>query len=76
MYKIIIEATEQSNRLNVPKLDQPISLKKFLKSNEDLSIVFGDLNTGNKKIKIDNDKICVLIGPEGDFLKQREIILS
>ena len=29
LYKIIIEATEQSNRLNVPKLDQPISLKNF-----------------------------------------------
>ena len=77
LYKIIIEATEQSNRLNVPKLDQPISLKKFLKSNEDLSIVFGDLNTENKKIKIDNDKICVLIGPEGDFSEaEREIILK
>ena len=76
--KIIIEASEQSNRLNVPSLDKLIKLDTFLKSNQNTNIIFGDLNTENKKIDLKNkDPLCVLIGPEGDFsLKERENILK
>ena len=76
--KIIIEASEQSNRLNVPSLDKLIKLDTFLKSNQNTNIIFGDLNTENKKIGLKNkDPLCVLIGPEGDFsLKERENILK
>ena len=31
--KIIIEATEQSNRINIPTLEKPQNLKKFLSNN-------------------------------------------
>ena len=55
--KIIVEASEQSNRINIPKLEEPISLENFLKKNSDLNIVFGDLNTNNKKIKSNSDKV-------------------
>ena len=76
--KIIIEASEQSNRLKVPSLDKLIKLDTFLKSNQNANIIFGDLNTNNKKIDIKNkNPLCVLIGPEGDFsLKEREGILK
>ena len=75
--KIIIEASEQSNRINIPKLEEPISLENFLKKNSDLNIVFGDLNTNNKKIKSNLDKVCILIGPEGDFSEtERQKILK
>ncbi len=76
--KIIIEASEQSNRLNVPSLDKLIKLDAFLKSNQNTNIIFGDLNTDNKKIDLKNrDPLCVLIGPEGDFsIKERKDILK
>ena len=74
--KIIVEASEQSNRLNLPILDKLKNFEEFLKENIDTTILFGDLNSENKKIDIkSNEPICVLIGPEGDFsIKEREII--
>ena len=66
--KIIIESSEQSNRINVPSLEKIQSLDNFLKNNNSLNLIFGDLNTGNKNLNIDIKKtICILIGPEGDF---------
>ena len=38
--KIIIEASEQSNRLKVPKLEEIVKLENFLKSNQNINIVF------------------------------------
>ncbi len=74
--KIIVEASEQSNRLNLPILDKLKNLEEFLKENIDITILFGDLNSKNKKIDIKRDEpLCILIGPEGDFsIKEREII--
>ena len=70
MYKrqIIIESCEQSNRINVPSIEKSQSLEKFLSDNLDINLIFGDLNTKNKKIKFYNSKPnCLLIGPEGDY---------
>ena len=76
--KIIIEASEQSNRLKVPKLEKILKLNEFLKLNQNTNIIFGDLNTVNSKINFkSSDQICILIGPEGDFtVKERENILK
>ena len=76
--KIIIEASEQSNRLKVPSLDKLTKLDTFLKTNQNANIIFGDLNTDNKKIDLKNkDPLCILIGPEGDFsIKERDNILK
>ena len=76
--KIIIEASEQSNRLKVPKLDRILKLDNFLKLNQNTNIIFGDLNTNNNKINFkSSDPLCILIGPEGDFtVKERENILK
>ncbi len=76
--KIIVEASEQSNRLKVPKLEEIVKLDNFLKFNQKTKIIFGDLNTNNNKLIIKNtDPLCILIGPEGDFSsKERENILK
>jgi len=76
--KIIIEASEQSNRLKVPKLDKILNLDEFLKLNQNTNIIFGDLNTDNSKINFkSSEPLCILIGPEGDFtVKERENILN
>ena len=77
--KVIIEATEQSNRINVPSIDEPKSLKEFL-SNQKIDLIFTDLNSNNKKIDLDKltvNPTCVIIGPEGDFSEEeREQILG
>ena len=79
--KIIIESSEQSNRLKIPILEKVIPLENFIKNNQKLNIIFGDLNTDNKNINTkklsDNNLICILIGPEGDFTEEeRQKILE
>jgi len=77
--KVIVEATEQSNRINIPKMEEPKSLDLFLKNNN-MNLIFTDLNTTNTKINLDqltSNPTCVIIGPEGDFSeKEREQILK
>ena len=75
--KVIIEATEQSNRINVPTIEEPQTLKDFLKL--DMDLIFTDLNTSNTKINLDKltkNPLCAIIGPEGDFSEEerREIL--
>ena len=76
--KVIIEAAEQSNRITVPSIEDPQKLKSFL--NNDMDLIFTDLNTANTKIdltKLTTKPTCVIIGPEGDFSeKEREEILK
>jgi len=67
--KIIIEASEQSNRINVPTIEDAQNLKSFLKNNL-MDLIFTDLNSDNQKIdksKLTNKPVCIIIGPEGDF---------
>ena len=67
--KVIIEAAEQSNRINVPSIEEPKSLNSFLK-NSKMDLIFTDLNTSNTKIDLNqltSNPTCVIIGPEGDF---------
>ncbi len=76
--KIIIEASQQSNRLKIPQLEEIINLENFLKSNQKTNIIFGDLNTSNKSFNIKGlENTCVLVGPEGDFTeRERKKILN
>ena len=76
--KIIVEASEQSNRLKVPVLDEIIKLDNFLKANKKTTIIFGDLNTKNIKLNFNSkEPLCVLIGPEGDFSpRERKNVLK
>ena len=76
--KVIIEASEQSNRIKLPKLEKLVKFKDFIKLYKDTDIVFGDLNSSNDQIKINKDSpVCILIGPEGDFSEnERKQILD
>ena len=79
--KIVVEATEQSNQLNVPDIEEPQKLKDFINSlDSNTSLFFADINTEKKidnKIIEKSKKISLLIGPEGDFSpNEREMILA
>ena len=78
LQNVIIEAAEQSNRITVPSIEDPQKLKSFL--NNDMDLIFTDLNTTNTKIdikKLTTKPVCVIIGPEGDFSEEeREEILK
>ena len=70
--KVIIEASEQSNRINVPDIEDPRSLDDFLNNNK-VDLIFTDLNSENTKIdlkKVTDKPTCVIIGPEGDFSEE------
>ena len=77
--KIVIEASEQSNRLNVPSIESPQTLDIFLKKNS-MDLIFTDLNSDNIKVdksKLTDKPVCIIIGPEGDFSEaERDKILS
>ena len=77
--KIVIEASEQSNRINVPTIEETQNLNNFLKTNS-MDLIFTDLNSNTNKIdksKLTGRPVCIIIGPEGDFSEsEREKILS
>ena len=77
--KIVIEASEQSNRINVPLIESPQTLDIFLKKNS-MDLIFTDLNSDNIKVnksKLSDKPVCIIIGPEGDFSEaERNKILS
>ena len=77
--KIIIEASEQSNRINVPIIESPQNLNNFLQINS-MDLIFTDLNSNINKVdksKFTNKPVCIIIGPEGDFSEtERKEILS
>ena len=81
LQKIIIEAAEQSSRINVPPIEKPQNLKNFLSENKNkINLIFTDLNSQNKKLgikELSNKPICIIIGPEGDFSEsERKEIFS
>ena len=81
--KIIVEASEQSNRISIPEINKPTSLKNFLSSfPKNGCLIFCDINSDQSNLKnILEKKIegptCILIGPEGDFAeKERKEIID
>ena len=78
--KIIIEASEQSNRINIPLLERPQNLDEFLSNNiKKINLIFTDLNSKNKKLevnKLDNKPLCIIVGPEGDFSEKEKDQIS
>ena len=81
--KIIVEASEQSNRISVPEIKNLEPLKLFLnKFPDNGSLIFCDINSDETDLKniISKKKqgpICILIGPEGDFSeKERQLIIE
>ena len=81
--KIIVEASEQSNRISIPEINKPELLKNFLsKFPKNGSLIFCDINSNQNNLKnilaknIDGP-ICIIIGPEGDFSEnERKMIID
>ena len=81
--KIIVEASEQCNRISVPEIKNLDPLKNFLKTfPTNGSLIFCDINSDKTDIKNILSKkkqgpVCILIGPEGDFSeKERQLIIE
>ncbi len=79
--KIVIEATEQSNRLYPPEICKIVKLEDFVKNlNQTTKLLFADVNSKDvlkAEDLRDCKSNCILIGPEGDFSSfEREIILK
>jgi len=81
--KIIVEASEQSNRISVPEISIPVSLKKFLSTfPQNGRLIFCDINSNQNDLKNILKKktdtpVCILIGPEGDFTEnERKMIIN
>jgi 16S rRNA (uracil1498-N3)-methyltransferase len=77
--KIILTAMKQSNELYLPKLNEAITFKEFLKrENEGLQLIAHCEETDKKTLKSvlkPNESVTLLIGPEGDF-SEKEIALA
>jgi len=77
--KIILSAMKQSNETYLPKLNDAISFKEFIKQkNEGLQLIAHCEETDKKSLKEvlkPNENVTVLIGPEGDF-SEKEIALA
>ena len=79
--KIIIESVEQSNQIQLPNLQNPLSFDNFVKNFSTSTILFADINSLNSSLEkiIEKKQLnyILLIGPEGDFSsKEREMILQ
>ena len=77
--KILLTAMKQSNVLFLPKLNNAISLKEFLKQKQQgLNFIAHCEETDKKTLKTalkPNENVTILIGPEGDFT-EKEIELA
>ncbi|TDO73541.1 16S rRNA (uracil1498-N3)-methyltransferase [Flavobacterium chryseum] len=77
--KIILSAMKQSNETFLPKLNDAISFKEFVKQkNEGLQLIAHCEETDKKSLKEvlkPNENVTLLIGPEGDF-SDKEIALA
>jgi 16S rRNA (uracil1498-N3)-methyltransferase len=77
--KILLTAMKQSNVLFLPKLNNAITFKEFIKrKNEGLQLIAHCEETDKKSLKSvlkPNENVTLLIGPEGDF-SEKEIALA
>ncbi|MDI1305469.1 MAG: 16S rRNA (uracil(1498)-N(3))-methyltransferase [bacterium] len=77
--KILLTAMKQSNVLFLPKLNNAISFKEFLKQKQEgLNFIAHCEETDKKTLKTalkPNENVTILIGPEGDFT-EKEIELA
>ena len=76
--KILVSAAKQSLKAAVPAVDEPVSVKEFIKSQADngtlklIAYCFDDERVPRRSIKevlqgYEGREIVVMIGPEGDF---------
>ena len=78
--KILVSAAKQSLKASVPAVNEPVSVKEFIKASpaEGLKLIaycFDDENIPRRSIKevldaYEGTDITVMIGPEGDFSQE------
>lgn len=79
--KILVSAAKQSLKAAVPVMNEPVSVKEFIKSEAEsqrlkmIAYCFEDERVPRRSIRealegYDGDQITVMIGPEGDFSKE------
>ena len=77
--KIVIAAMKQSNQYYLPKLNAPVLYKDFMKQSFSGQIFIAHCEESNKKSfqkeLRKEEKVTILIGPEGDF-SSKEINLA
>lgn len=76
--KIVLSAMKQSAQAYLPKINEPVSFKDFMKSQAGLKLIAHCDESDKKSLKNiakPNTDIIMLIGPEGDF-SQKEIQLA
>ena len=79
--KIVKEASEQSFRIDIPKIQEITRLKDIIKYDGDIKIVCDTLEMSKniKKVLQDSkksDTILIVVGPEGGFTKDEVNYLS
>lgn len=78
--KVLVSAAKQSLKAAVPEVDEPLSVKEFIKSHSNtealrlIAYCFEDERVPRRSIKevlegYEGKEIIVMIGPEGDFSK-------
>ena len=83
--KILVSAAKQSLKASVPTVNEPVSVKEFIKASTGdclklIAYCFEDENIPRRSIKevldgFDGTDVIVMIGPEGDF-SQEEAALA
>lgn len=77
--KIILSAMKQCNETFLPKLNEAVSFKDFIKQQQNgLQLIAHCEETDKKSLKEvlkPNEDVTILIGPEGDF-SEKEIVLA
>jgi 16S rRNA (uracil1498-N3)-methyltransferase len=78
--KILVSAAKQSLKASVPAVNEPVSVKEFIKASSAdglrlIAYCFDDENIPRRSIKevldtYDGTDITVMIGPEGDFSQE------
>jgi len=77
--KIVASAMKQSNQCYLPKLNEPVAFKDFIKKQNKGQLLIAHCEETDKKTLKEllqpNTDVTMLIGPEGDF-SQKEIQLA
>tara|TARA_Y100001970_G_C14224577_1_gene854782 strand:+ start:1429 stop:2160 length:732 start_codon:yes stop_codon:yes gene_type:complete len=85
LYNNAIEAAEQCERLDVPKVEKSVSLNELLSGwSDERYLIFCDEKKRNEKfvneklstLKKSNNKFAVLTGPEGGFSENEKKLLT
>ncbi|MCC8370248.1 MAG: 16S rRNA (uracil(1498)-N(3))-methyltransferase [Rickettsia endosymbiont of Stiretrus anchorago] len=77
--KCVIEATEQSERLNPPVIEPAISIQNYLKKNNNFVLYANEHEKEeNSILKLNKDitNISIVIGPEGGFTNDEIALLA